>query len=81
MIQIGDIFKVDGNEWVVTKVDYDGVTVLGGRTIFDINYYDECVYVYYRFKNGRTRKLGYTFSFNEIKMVAEIIGNIQEVEE
>jgi hypothetical protein len=83
MIKVGDTFIADGHEWKVTEIDVmEGVYVewkAESKTyLINVCTPDEAVFVYRKFKNGNTRGLWWTFSFDEIKMIHEIIGKVEE---
>ena len=77
MIKVGDKYTANGNEWEITGIDDEGVHLVWTDYLINVDEYDENVYVYRRFKNGNTRGIYWAFSFDEIKMVNEIIDKLK----
>ena len=78
MIKIGDTFKADGDEWKVTDIDdMEGVSVSYDKYSLNICSCDKVVYAYEKLKNGRTKCISWRFTFDEIKMIAEIIDKLK----
>ena len=77
MIKVGDKYQANGNEWVVRNISDEGVDLVWSDYQINVDDFDENVYVYRRFKNGNTRGIYWAFSFDEIKMVNEIIDKLK----
>ena len=77
MIKIGDTFKADGNEWKVTEIDdMEGITLEYDCFSINVCTCDKQVYAYEQLKNGEWQQALWSFTFAEIKMVAEIIDRV-----
>ena len=73
MYKIGDTFNADGNTWTITEIDIEGVSLEWDKYLINICPLDNDVFVYRKFKNGNTRDIWWIFSFDEIKMVNQIV--------
>ena len=73
MYKIGDTFNADGKTWTITKIDDEGVLLEWDKYLINVSPLDNAVFVYRKFKNGNTRGIWWNFSFDEIKMVNEIV--------
>jgi hypothetical protein len=83
-IKLGDTFLADGLIWTVTDIDEsEGICIehqADSRMIYLINVspLDTAVFVYRKFKNGNTRGIQWSFSFDELRMINEIIDLINQ---
>ena len=76
MYKIGDTFNADGKTWTITEIDEEGVSLEWDKYLINISPLDKAVFVYRKFKNGNTRGIWWTFDWEEIKMIAEIIDRV-----
>ena len=83
MIKVGDTFIADGRVWEVKDInEIDGATIenVVGEilTTYQINIdtSNKLTFIYEKFKNFEPRLIEWTFSFDEIKMINEIIGKV-----
>ena len=77
MIKVGEKYTANGNEWEITGIDDEGIHLVWADYLINVDHTDEYVYVYRKFKNGNTRGIYWAFSFDEIKMVNEIIDKLK----
>lgn len=73
MYKIGDTFNADGKTWVITEIDNEGVSLEWDNYLINVSPLDNVVFVYHKFKNGNTRGIWWNFSFDEVKMVNQIV--------
>lgn len=82
-MKIGDTFTADGNSWIVVEIVEDfepndeGIYLAWDKYLINICPLDKAVFVYRKFKNGNTRGIDWVFSFDEIKMVNDILKSVK----
>ena len=77
MIKIGDTFKADSNDWVVTDYSDDSLFITFSRYIINMDLLDKDIRVYETNSHGRLVAIAWVFSFDEMRMCIEIIDKLK----
>ena len=77
-IKVGEKYTANGNEWKVIVIDEESLYIKTGNTVLKINNEDKIIFTYIDTNDGGLYPNNYTFSFDEIKMVNEIIKEIKK---